>query len=100
MCIPPFFGFIPQGAIVIEPAELIERGIDPGAVRQTMLWDQRIMGKINAHEPSIFVIDEIQLDAEGASIEAPNHPAADRIRLIVDHPHAALLLLDGRAALR
>src|ERR1700722_11889963 len=93
MCETRFLGFVPQRAIVIEPAKLIECAVDPCRVAQTVLRHQHVVGQIDTDYPPILVIDRMHLDAERTAIGAPDNAAVDRVGFTVDHPDTARLFL-------
>ena len=59
-----FLAHVPQRAVVLEPAEIVEVPVDPGVVGEAVLVDQRVPGEIDAGDPAILVVDRAQLDGQ------------------------------------
>src|SRR3546814_7192901 len=52
----------PQAAVVWHPAEVIEGPVDPARIAEPVSGAQRFVGRIEADDPTVLVVDRTQRD--------------------------------------
>src|SRR3546814_4638124 len=80
----------PQAAVVWHPAEVIEGPVDPARIAEPVSGAQRFVGRIEADDPTVLVVDRTQRD-RGAIATAVPHRGVDGDRALRSEEHTSEL---------